>query len=64
MPSIRNLGPLTQEQVYGAIASPRRLVKASLVWPQITGLTATTLICFAISYVLFLRQEIRAGPDL
>lgn len=60
MPSIRNLGPLTQEQVYGAIASPLPFGQSLLlVWPQITGLTAATLICFAISYVLFLRQEIR-----
>lgn len=60
MPSIRNLGPLTTEQVYGAIASPLPFGQSLLlVWPQITGLTAATLICFAISYVMFLRQEIR-----
>lgn len=60
MPSIRNLGPLTQEQVYGAIASPLPFGQSLLlVWPQIIGLAAATLICFAISYVLFLRQEIR-----
>lgn len=60
MPSVRNLGPLTQEQVYGAIASPLPFGQSVLlVWPQLTGLAAATLICFAISYVLFLRQEIR-----
>ncbi|WP_110931863.1 ABC transporter permease [Paenibacillus bouchesdurhonensis] len=60
MPSVRNLGPLTTEQVYGAIASPLPFGQSLLlVWPQVTGLIALTLICFAISYVLFLRQEIR-----
>lgn len=60
VPSVRNLGPLTNEQVIGAIASPLPFGQSLLlVWPQITGLTALTLICFALSYVLFLRQEIR-----
>jgi ABC-2 type transport system permease protein len=31
-----------------------------LVWPHITGLIGLTAICFAVSYVLFMRQEIRA----
>jgi ABC-2 type transport system permease protein len=32
-----------------------------LVWPHLTGLVALMLIFFAISYVVFMRQEIRAG---
>jgi ABC-2 type transport system permease protein len=31
-----------------------------LVWPHITILIAMTIICFAISYVIFMRQEIRS----
>ena len=31
-----------------------------LIWPQLTTLVSITLICFAISYVAFMRQEIRA----
>jgi len=31
-----------------------------IVWPQLTALIALTLICFAVSYVVFMRQEIRA----
>jgi ABC-2 type transport system permease protein len=31
-----------------------------LIWPQLTGLIALTAVCFAISYVLFMRQEVRA----
>ncbi len=31
-----------------------------LVWPHLTLMVSVTLICFAISYVVFMRQEIRA----
>jgi ABC-2 type transport system permease protein len=31
-----------------------------IVWPQLTALIALTAICFAVSYVVFMRQEIRA----
>jgi ABC-2 type transport system permease protein len=31
-----------------------------VVWPQIIGLIALTVICFAISYIRFMREEIRA----
>ena len=30
------------------------------VWPQLTLLVSVTLICFAISYMVFMRREIRA----
>jgi ABC-2 type transport system permease protein len=31
-----------------------------LVWPQVVGLVALTVACFAAAYVLFMRQEVRA----
>ncbi len=31
-----------------------------IVWPQIIGLIALTVVCFAISYIRFMREEIRA----
>jgi ABC-2 type transport system permease protein len=31
-----------------------------LIWPQLTGLIAATIVIFAITYVVFQRQEIRA----
>jgi len=31
-----------------------------IVWPQIVTLIALMLICFAISYVVFMKQEIRS----
>jgi ABC-2 type transport system permease protein len=31
-----------------------------VVWPQLTGLIAATVICFALSYVIFMRREVRS----
>lgn len=59
-PSVRSLGPLTMEQVQGAIPAPLPIDQSlMLVWPQFIGLIALTVICFVISYVLFLKKEIR-----
>ncbi|XEC92828.1 ABC transporter permease [Paenibacillus tarimensis] len=61
MPSIRSLGPLTVDQVYGAIPAPLPLGQSLLlVWPQLTGLIAATLVCYGIAYAMFMRQEIRS----
>jgi len=61
MPSVRSLGPLTMEQVYGTIPGPLPLGQSVLlVWPQVTGLIAATVICFALSYLSFMRREIRS----
>ena len=60
MPSVRSLGPLTMEQMAGAIPSPLPLRESLLVvWPQVSGLIAATVVCFALSYYLFMRREIR-----
>jgi ABC-2 type transport system permease protein len=60
MPSVRSLGPLTMEQVSGTIPGPLSLGQSLMVvWPQVTGLIAATVVCFAISYYLFMRREIR-----
>ncbi|THE14770.1 ABC transporter permease [Bacillus timonensis] len=60
-PTVRSLGPLTMEQTIGAVASPLPLTQSLLlIWPQLTGLVAASLVCFAIAYILFMRQEIRA----
>jgi len=31
-----------------------------IVWPYIISLIAITVICFAVSYAVFMRQEIRS----
>jgi len=61
MPSVRSLGPLTMQQMAGAIPGPLPLGQSLLlVWPQVTGLVAATVLCFALSYVSFMRREIRS----
>jgi ABC-2 type transport system permease protein len=61
VPTVRSLGPLTMEQVIGTIPSPLPLGQSLLlVWSQITGLIAATTLCFVLSYVSFMRREIRS----
>jgi len=61
IPTVRSLGPFTMEQVQGAIPGPLPLGQSILlVWPQVTGLIAITVLCFIFSYVSFMRREIRS----
>ncbi len=63
-PTIRSLslGYLVFGPPSGAVANAPLPVGQSLlvVWPEITGLIAATILLFALAYVLFQRQEIRA----
>jgi ABC-2 type transport system permease protein len=63
-PAVRAFGPLLPIQLIQlqwAVPTPLPLSQSlMLVWPQLTGLIAGTILLFAISYVLFQRQEIRA----
>lgn len=60
-PSVRTLGLLTPDKLYGAIPGPLPLGQSLLiVWPQWTGLIAATVVCFVLSYVSFMRREIRS----
>ncbi len=63
-PTIRSLslGYLVFGPPPGAVANAPLSVGQSLLvaWPQITGLIAATILLFAVGYVLFQRQEIRA----
>ena len=61
MPSVRSLGPITMEQIRGALPSNLRFSDSLLmVWPQISGLVALTCVCFAWCYYLFMHREIRS----
>ncbi|WP_256012263.1 ABC transporter permease [Desertivirga xinjiangensis] len=61
MPSVRSLGPITMEQMAGAIPSPLPFKESlMIVWPQVSGLIAATVACFALSYYVFMRREIRS----
>lgn len=61
-PAVRSLGIVLPFQLDRAIlGSPLPLGQSLLViWPHLTGLIAATILLFALGYVLFQRQEIRA----
>jgi len=59
-PFFRGLGIYTSDMT-GALSRPLSLQQSLLiVWPQLTSLVCLTVICFAVSYVVFMRQEIRS----
>ena len=61
VPTVRTLGPITVEQAYGAIAGPLPLGQSLLlVWSQLTCLLAVAFIIFGLSYVMFMKQEVRS----
>lgn len=60
-PNVRSTGLVTVSQASGAIAGYLPLSQSILlVWPHLTALCAEALVCFGISYVAFMRQELRA----
>lgn len=61
-PVVRSLGIVLPIQMDRALlGSPLSLGQSLLViWPHLTGLIAATILLFALAYVLFQRQEIRA----
>ncbi|MCZ7661758.1 MAG: hypothetical protein M5U22_01845 [Thermoleophilia bacterium] len=60
-PGARALGALLPQQVDRAIAAPLELSQSLLlVWPQIVALVGIVLTFFAVAYVVFMREEIRA----
>lgn len=61
-PATRALGPVLISQLQGAVLGAPLPVTQSfvLIWPQLTGLVAAMIVIYAIAYVMFQRQEIRA----
>ena len=61
-PQIRSLGIVLPVQLEGAVMGTPLPLNQSLllVWPQLTALVGITILLFALGYVLFQRQEIRA----
>lgn len=61
LPSYRGLGIAALLQEATIPTNPLPLGQSLLiVWPQLVGLVALTSVCFAISYVIFMRREIRS----
>lgn len=55
------LRPILQSDIADMVANPLSLGQSLIqVWPQIVVVVALAIICFAISYVIFMRQEIRS----
>ena len=61
VPSARPLGQIIQS-TGGLVPTSALSVGQSLltVWPYLVSLVALTVICFAISYIRFMREEIRS----
>jgi ABC-2 type transport system permease protein len=60
-PGVRTVSPILIDQLHGAIPGVMSLGQSILlVWPHLVALIAITMACFVISYVYFMRQEIRA----
>jgi ABC-2 type transport system permease protein len=61
-PAVRSLGLVLPVQLYRAVlGTPLPFVESlGLIWPQLTGLVAGVILLFALAYVLFQRQEVRA----
>lgn len=61
-PATRALGPILPVQLHRAVlGSPLPFTESlALIWPHLTGLIAAIILLFALGYVLFQRQEIRA----
>ncbi|MFQ6122261.1 MAG: ABC transporter permease [Dehalococcoidales bacterium] len=57
---VGSLGAITMSQIAYMLPNPLSLGQSILlIWPHLTSLVSLSAICFAISYVLFMRQEIR-----
>ena len=60
-PAARVFGLALQSQAEGILPTPLALGQSlNLIWPQITTLFGLVAICFGISYIIFMRAEIRA----
>lgn len=60
VPSFRGLGLVVLLSESQIPTNPLSLGQSLLiVWPQMVSLIALTVICFAVSYIIFMRQEIR-----
>lgn len=60
-PQVRAVGVVLPQQTDQAVAGPLSFLQSMLVvWPQIVALVAACVVVFAIAYVVFLRQEVRA----
>jgi ABC-2 type transport system permease protein len=61
VPEVRTLGFVTLDQIDRAVVSELSFPQSVLlVWPQLVAMVAITVLLFAIAYIKFMRQEVRA----
>ncbi len=61
-PGVRSVGIVTTSQLEGAVAGYLPFGQSLLlIWPHLVGMCAMAFIAFVISYVKFMRREIRAN---
>ncbi|MFC2066672.1 ABC transporter permease [Chloroflexota bacterium] len=61
LPLVRSLGIITTGQAAFMVPNPISLGQSLLlIWPHLASLISLSAICFAASYVIFMRQEIRS----
>jgi len=55
------LRPILNTEISSMILNPLSLGQSVIqIWPQLVVIVALAIICFAISYIIFMRQEIRS----
>jgi len=60
-PAARVFGLALESQAQGILPTPLALDQSlTLIWPHITTLFGLVAVCFGISYIIFMRAEIRA----
>jgi len=60
-PAARVFGFALESQAEGILPTPLALDQSlNLIWPHITTLFGLVAVCFGISYIIFMRAEIRA----
>jgi len=61
IPEVRTLGFITESVSAWMLPNPLSFGQSLLVvWPHLVSLLALTVVCFAISYIRFMREEIRS----
>ena len=60
-PAARVFGMALQSRAEGILPTPLALEQSlTLIWPHITTMFGLVAVCFGISYIIFMRAEIRA----
>lgn len=60
-PDVRFIGFTTTDALAGVLSGTLSFAQSALlVWPHLVCMVALALLAFAVSYIVFMRQEVRA----